>query len=244
MKKIGIEKHPSDPETERLISGEAVAAFEQVHDGDVIRNVSIDGTLWFIVSDICDALQLVDAKSTIRKLGDDEKGKVRLLTPGGTQEVNVVNEGGLYLLAFTSKKPAAYAFRRWVTNDVLPSLRKGAAGESQSIEPGKAYVRLPGIGRFRVTLETNGHLSIDELHDESYVADYQSPDVDALALAACLVEAVWRKYELLESISAFNGERSETRFQLGSAIKQAHRIATGAMRAKTELTDGHDATLQ
>ena len=209
-----------------------------------IRAVSVDGKPWFVNVDVCELLELRNPHAALLRLGAREKGKAKLVTAGGVQELSVVNESGLYCLGFTSRKPEAEAFREWVTNDVLPSLRKGAAGEAQSIEPGKAYVRLPGIGRFRVTLETSGHLSIEELHDESYVADYQSPDVDALALAACLVEAVWRKYELLESISAFNGERSETRFQLGSAIKQAHRIATGAMRAKTELTDGHDATLQ
>lgn len=238
--------HPEENENETTSNDtiRQINPIEVTFKGAIIRSVIIAGAPWFVVKDACSALNLADTTSAIRGLEDDEKGKVRLFTSSGEQEMNIINESGLYLLAFNSKKPEAVAFRKWVTNDVLPSLRKGAAGEAQSIEPGKAYVRLPGIGRFRVTLETNGHLSVDELHDESYVAEYQSPDVDALALAACLVEAVWRKYELLESISAFNGERSETRFQLGSAIKQAHRIATGAMRAKTELADGHDATLQ
>ncbi len=155
--------------------------------------------------------------------------------------MNVVNESGLYLLAFNSKKPEAVAFRKWVTSEVLPSLRKGATGEAQDAGAGKAYVRLPGPGRYRVTLETNGHLSIDELEPNSYVGEYYSLEVDALALASCLVGAIWQKFQVLDSVSAHTAEGSNTRYQLGNAIKQAQHIAQSTMRTKTELIDGRDA---
>ncbi len=224
-----------------LIAPDALASAELSFEGDVIRNVSLDGKLWFVSSDVCKALDMLNPRGTISRLGPNEKGKIRLQTEGGEQEVNVVSESGLYLLAFNSRKAGAEAFRIWVTDEVLPSLRRGAAGEAQDVGPGKAYVRLPGPGRFRVTLETNGHLSIDELDPNSYVSDFYSPEVDALALSSCLVAVIWRKFQLLDSMSALNAERSNTRYQLANAIKQAEHIAKSTMRTRTELVDGRDA---
>jgi len=206
-----------------------------------IRSISVEGKPWFVSADVCETLDLRNSRDALMRLGQTERGKVSLLTAGGPQEMSVVNESGLYCLAFTSRKPEAEAFRIWVTDEVLPSLRKMATGEAQDVGPGKAYVRLPGPGRFRVTLETNGHLSIDELEPDSYVGEYYSPEVDALALASCLVGAIWRKFQLLDSVSALNAERSNTRYQLGKAIKQAQHIAQSTMRTKPELVDGREA---
>lgn len=228
-------------EPERHIATVTLVPVETFFQGQPIRSVTVDGRLWFVSADVCKALDLADPRSTIRRLDEDEKGKVRLFTSSGEQDMNVVNESGLYLLAFNSKKPEAVAFRRWVTSEVLPSLRKVATGEAQDVGPGKAYVRLPGPGRFRVTLETNGHLSIDELEEESYVGEYYSLEVDALALSSCLVASIWRKFQLLDSMSALNAERSNTRYQLACAIKQAEHIAKSTMRTRTELVDGRDA---
>ena len=218
-----------------------VAPIEVTFKGTTIRSVMLNGAPWFLVKDACAALDLADTTTAVRGLDDEEKGKVRLITSSGEQEMNVVNESGLYLLAFNSKKPEAVAFRRWVTSEVLPSLRKGATGEAQDAGPGKAYIRLPGPGGYRVTLETNGHLSIDELESDSYVRDYHSLEVDALALASCLVGAIWRKFQVLDSVSAHTAEGSNTRYQLANAIKQAEHIAKSTMRTRTELVDGRDS---
>lgn len=88
-----------------------------------IRTLNIDGEPWFVASDVCKALD-IDPTST-RRLDDDEKNTLRL-TQGipGNPNVTVVNEPGLYTLVLGSRKPEAKAFKRWVTSEVLPSIRK------------------------------------------------------------------------------------------------------------------------
>ncbi len=88
-----------------------------------VRTLSIDGEPWFVASDVCKALD-IDTTST-RRLDDDEKNTLRL-TQGipGNPNVTVVNEPGLYTLVLGSRKPEAKAFKRWITHEVIPSIRK------------------------------------------------------------------------------------------------------------------------
>lgn len=88
-----------------------------------IRTLNIDGEPWFVASDVCKALD-IDPTST-RRLDDDEKNTLRL-TQGipGNPNVTVVNEPGLYTLVLGSRKPEAKAFKRWITHEVIPSIRK------------------------------------------------------------------------------------------------------------------------
>ena len=89
-----------------------------------IRIVENGGQYWFCAKDICDALKLDNVSMALQKLDDDEKDIKNFDTPGGPQEMLVVNESGLYALILRSNKPQARAFRKWVTNEVLPSLRR------------------------------------------------------------------------------------------------------------------------
>ena len=88
-----------------------------------IRAVDKDGEAWFVAVDVCRALE-IDPTAT-RKLDDDEKNTLRL-TQGtsGNPNVTIINEPGLYTLILRSRKPEAKAFRRWVTHEVLPSIRR------------------------------------------------------------------------------------------------------------------------
>ena len=78
----------------------------------------------FCAKDVCDALGLSDVSMSVRSLDDDEKGTKKVCTPGGAQEMLFVTESGLYALIIRSNKPAARRFRKWITSEVLPSLRK------------------------------------------------------------------------------------------------------------------------
>ena len=89
-----------------------------------IRTVTIDGEPWFIAADIAAALEYRDGANLARILDVDEKGAHLVSTLGGNQEVVIINESGLYHAVLKSRKPQAKAFRRWVTNDVLPAIRK------------------------------------------------------------------------------------------------------------------------
>ena len=89
-----------------------------------VRTTEIDGETWFVAKDVADILEIRDAFNATRELDNDEKGTCKVSTPGGMQDMTVINESGLYNLIFRSRKDEAKQFRRWVTHDVLPSIRK------------------------------------------------------------------------------------------------------------------------
>lgn len=78
----------------------------------------------FVGTDVCDALAIRNSRDAIARLDEDEKGVAITDTLGGKQELSVINESGLYSLILTSRKSEAKRFKRWVTHEVLPSIRK------------------------------------------------------------------------------------------------------------------------
>lgn len=82
------------------------------------------GEPWFVAADIAKVLDYLEAKDMTRLLDDDEKGRQIVPTLGGKQEMNTINESGLYSAILRSRKPEAKLFKRWVTFEVLPSIRK------------------------------------------------------------------------------------------------------------------------
>lgn len=119
--------------TERLCMSE-MQIFEKAEFGKV-RVVERDGQPWFVAKDVCECLELTDVSKTISLLDDDEKGTNSIRTPGGEQQMLVVSEPGLYSLILRSRKPEAKAFKRWVTHDVIPSIRKrGLYATPQTVE--------------------------------------------------------------------------------------------------------------
>ena len=93
-------------------------------EGTTVRTIQINGETQFVAADVCAALDLPDTHKAIARLDDDEKGRNSIPTPGGQQEMSVVNESGLYNLVLGSRKPEAKRFKRWVTSEVLPTIRK------------------------------------------------------------------------------------------------------------------------
>ncbi len=89
-----------------------------------IRTLTIDGEPWFVAVDVCKALQIANSRDALTRIDDDEKGVVLTDTLGGKQEVTIVNEPGLYTLVLSSRKPEAKAFKRWITHEVIPAIRK------------------------------------------------------------------------------------------------------------------------
>lgn len=84
-----------------------------------------NGDPWFVNLDVCNLLEYADARQTVDRLDDDEKKLTGIRHRSGqTRRTWMVNEAGLYHLILTSTKPEAKAFRRWVTHEVLPSIRK------------------------------------------------------------------------------------------------------------------------
>ena len=89
-----------------------------------IRSLIKDGEPWFVAKDICGVLGLTNSRVAVGPLDEDEKGVSKVYTPSGEQEMCVINESGLYALVIRSNKPNARKFRKWITSEVLPSIRK------------------------------------------------------------------------------------------------------------------------
>lgn len=90
-----------------------------------IRTVTIDGEPWFVAKDVTDILGLADGRTSIEKLDEDERHTVPVIDSMGREQMMIaVNEPGLYALVLKSRKKEAKAFKRWITHEVLPSIRQ------------------------------------------------------------------------------------------------------------------------
>jgi len=97
-------------------------------NGSQVRVVLIDGEPWWVAGDVCKVIEISNTRDAVSRLDDDEKDAVDSIDSiGRTQRMTVINESGLYSLVMTSRKPEAKAFKRWVTSEVLPQIRKTGA---------------------------------------------------------------------------------------------------------------------
>lgn len=94
------------------------------YEGKPIRTVERADGIWWVLKDVCDVLGIKNSRDVVGRLDNDEKGVAIIDTPGGNQEMNIVSEPGLYNVIFRSGKPEAKDFKRWVTHEVLPTLRR------------------------------------------------------------------------------------------------------------------------
>jgi prophage antirepressor-like protein len=94
------------------------------YETNQIRMTEVDGEPVWIAKDVCDTLDIKNSRDAVSTLDEDEKGVATTDTLGGSQSVQVINESGLYNLIFQSRKPEAKKFKRWVTHEVLPQIRR------------------------------------------------------------------------------------------------------------------------
>ena len=90
-----------------------------------IRTIEVNNEPWFIASDVCRALEIVNTTDALKRLDDDEKSRFNLGLSGG--DTNCINEYGLYSLVLGSKKQEAKEFKRWITHEVIPQIRKNGS---------------------------------------------------------------------------------------------------------------------
>lgn len=111
-----------------------IQIFKNEQFGEV-RTIAKDGEPWFVANDICKVLGHTNSRVAVAALDEDEKGVSKVYTLGGEQQMTVVNEAGLYTLVLGSRKPEAKAFKRWITHEVIPTIRRhGAYATETTIE--------------------------------------------------------------------------------------------------------------
>lgn len=99
-----------------------------------MRTLNLNGEPWFVLRDVCEVLGLGNSRMVADRLDEDEKGVSQIDTLGGVQNATIISESGLYNVILRSDKPEAKPFRKWVTSEVLPSIRKNGgyiAGQEQ-----------------------------------------------------------------------------------------------------------------
>lgn len=105
------------------------------YNSNEVRTIERDGEPWFVLRDVCGVLALGTPAKVAERLDEDEKGVSQIHTPGGDQSMTIINESGLYNVILRSDKPEAKPFRKWVTSEVLPTIRRhGMYATAETVE--------------------------------------------------------------------------------------------------------------
>lgn len=115
--------------------GDLTPAVFTYGDAQQVRMLVIEDQPWFAAKDVCSVLGIANSRRVAASLDDDEVRVYGLRTPSGRQQMQLVNESGLYNLIFRSRKAEARAFRRWVTAEVLPSIRRSGGYQQPQAQP-------------------------------------------------------------------------------------------------------------
>ena len=100
-----------------------------------VRTVVKDGQPWFVAKDVCEVLEIEKHRDAVSRLNEKQRGSAVVDTLGGPQEMATINEAGLYKLVFSSRKPEAEKFTDWISENVLPSIRKTGAYIPEQLSP-------------------------------------------------------------------------------------------------------------
>lgn len=146
-----------------------IQVFENSEFGKIRAMRGEDGEPMFVAKDICAALEIKNSRDALARLDDDEKGVVLTDTPGGEQQVQAVNEAGLYVLVLGSRKPQAKDFKRWVTHEVLPAIRRdGGYMAARDETPEETMARALVIAQTTIDRQRD---RISELEPKAIFAD-------------------------------------------------------------------------
>lgn len=188
-------------------------------EGRALRVVLRDGEPWWIAADVCAVLDLGNPRQAIVRLDDDEKGVISNDTPGGPQQANIINESGLYSLVLGSRKPESRRFKKWVTSEVLPAIRRTGTYSVVPLQPQQPE-------SFRVS-------GMDLVVPRSF------PDaLRALAQVAERAEDQHREIQVLQPKAAFHDAVNDA--SGAQSIQEVAKVlGTGQNRLFTWLRDQH-----
>lgn len=148
-----------------------VKIFENEKFGQ-IRTITKDGEPWFVLADACRALEIRNSRMVAGRLDKDELMSVKLTSGGQRREMTVINESGLYAVIIRSDKPQAQSFRKWLTSEVIPTIRRTGgyvANEDMFIENYLPFLDEPYRNLFRLQMVFIDKLNERIRHDEPLV---------------------------------------------------------------------------
>lgn len=198
-----------------------------------IRTVLKDGEVWFVAVDVCKVLEHSNPSQAVLTLDEDEKDITIGYTRGGDQKLHIVNESGLYNLIFKSSLPKAKSFRRWVTHDVLPSIRKTGSYEAnkaeEKVEPeaksNKVFVGVPGPGHYQIIVYETGCTFLEVPDCDSTRLDHILLNLDVFCYTVKQIEAIWTKLRLTHQ-SLCDHDQTPDAARMNNSVTDASALAT------------------
>lgn len=209
---------------------------------NAVRVTDRNGNPWFVATDVCRVLDLKNVSQAVMNLDDDEKGIWISDTLGGQQEVLIVSESGMYALIFRSRKPAAKRFKKWITAEVLPTIRKtGSYNAAPAMDPMQA---LNDPATLRTLLLNN----TEKLLAAEAVIQEQAPTVAAFERIAkaegamCITDAGKVLQMNRNAIFQYLREKRWIYSRPGKAGHLAYqdRIRAGCLEHKVHVYQGKD----
>lgn len=142
------------------------------YEGQQVRTVMVDGEPWFVAADVAAILDLGNPRSSLALLDDDEKGVQTVDTLGGPQSMTTVNEPGLYTLILRSRKQEARTFKRWVTHEVLPQIRRTGGFQQTEVEHALPASYADALRQLAAQVEARAELEAKAAADAPKVEAY------------------------------------------------------------------------
>ena len=137
-----------------------------------IRTITKDGEPWFVIADVCRALEIRNSRMVAGRLDRDELMSVKLTSGGQRREMTIINESGLYAVIIRSDKPQAQSFRKWLTSEVIPTIRRTGgyvSNEEMFIENYLPFLDEPYRDLFRLQMTAIEKLNERIRHDKPLV---------------------------------------------------------------------------
>lgn len=138
-----------------------------------VRTIQQNDIILFVAADVCKALDLTNPSKAVSRLDDDERANLKLGRQGNT---NVVNEYGLYNLVLTSRKPEAKAFKRWITHEVIPAIRKTGSYKSNALKEKEIEARLNN-SRARIASEFRKIAEKTDIPEYKHICQQKAAEV-------------------------------------------------------------------
>ena len=162
-----------------------------------VRTLEIDSIIWFVAVDVCKALEIANARQAVSRLDEDERLSTVISNDSavGRSNTNLINESGLYGLILGSRKPEAKAFKRWITHDVIPAIRKTG---SYSVPQAEPSLELPAVIEIRRKRQLSSQAPILRVTAEAFTMIEILSASSGLSLTQAASELIIKAYPLVK----------------------------------------------
>lgn len=209
-----------------------------------VRVVVQNGEPWFVATDVAESLGYKSPKDAASYLDDDEKGSATIRTPGGDQKLTVINESGLYALVLRSRKPEARKFAKWVTSEVLPSIRKtGQYTLPSTITPAQAQHLKELVQLVVESGKQNYGETWSRLQRKFGVNSYLELPADQFEAAAAYLKTKMDDSSIAVLVQKhLNVPSYDLLLRAKSAMEAANRLASNVQESVfNQLMEGHES---